>query len=277
MRMKKTDRIRAGCSRIMIMMLVICMAISFSFVTVEKDVFAAANNPVQADTIMLQKNISGKFPAGTTDDAYHYYKFKTLGAKGVKYVLKCANISIDESTTRRMEYSIIDSNYVDCEDADVKVSEIVDGYYFGGGGPIMYLWKSGSSGSITYNSLKPNSEYFVKVKFYNFRDTSEDNTYAIQVAAQIEKPSKPALKTVKPGKRVIKVSYKKAKYADRYQIQIKKGSGSWKTYNNGSKLNKTFKKLKKGKKYSVRVRAQRKVNGKWYNSKWSTKKTVTVK
>ena len=86
------------------------------------------------------------------------------------------------------------------------------------------------------------------------------------------KLSKPEIK-LKAGKKQFTVTYKKVKNAKKYKIYYKlKTAKKWKSVTiKGTK--KTFKKLKKGKKYQVKVVA---INGK-YKSKASKTKTVTIK
>ena len=81
---------------------------------------------------------------------------------------------------------------------------------------------------------------------------------------------------LKAGTKKATVSVKKIKGA-KYQIKYKKkGSSKWSKVN--TKLTKkTIKNLKKGKKYSVKVRAYKTVGGKNYFGKFSATKTVKVK
>ncbi len=97
---------------------------------------------------------------------------------------------------------------------------------------------------------------------------------------------KPALKKVKAAKnKKVKVTFKGLKGAEvqKYQISYKTGkkakSKTWKKATTSAKaLNYTLKKLKKGKKYTIKVRAiySFKFNGKTYKfvSKWSKAKKV---
>jgi len=78
------------------------------------------------------------------------------------------------------------------------------------------------------------------------------------------------------------VSYKKAAEAKGYQIQYatnKKFTKNKKTVTvkGGKTVKKEIKKLKKGKKYYVRVRAYKVINGKKVYSTWSNTKAVKVK
>ena len=80
---------------------------------------------------------------------------------------------------------------------------------------------------------------------------------------------------VKAGKKRITVKYKKVSGATGFQIRYKKEKGKWviKKYKGNKSCSKVFKKLKKGKKYSVQIRV---VKGRTY-SNWSKIKTVKVK
>ena len=94
------------------------------------------------------------------------------------------------------------------------------------------------------------------------------------------KPAKMKTPTVKAGKKKLTVSWKKAKNADGYQIQYST-NGSFKkvkSLNCSKKTSKTtIKKLKSGKKYYIRIRAYKKVNGRKYYGNWSKIKSVKVK
>lgn len=81
--------------------------------------------------------------------------------------------------------------------------------------------------------------------------------------------------SVKAGKRRITVKYKKISGATGFQIRYKKAKGKWiiKKYKENKNCSKIFKKLKKGKKYSVQIRVMK---GSAY-SDWSKTKTVKVK
>ena len=86
----------------------------------------------------------------------------------------------------------------------------------------------------------------------------------------------PAKTTVKAtaGKKQLKVSCKKVEGGVKYQIALRKGNGSWKTYT-VSGTSKTFKSLSSKQNYSVRVRAFKEVSGVKYYGSWSS--TVTKK
>ena len=89
----------------------------------------------------------------------------------------------------------------------------------------------------------------------------------------------PTILKLKAGKKKATVKYKKISGAYGYQIQystnkkFKKGNKS----SNTTKLSKTVKKLKSKKKYYVRIRTYRTVNGKKIYSNWSKVKNIKVK
>ena len=102
--------------------------------------------------------------------------------------------------------------------------------------------------------------------------TPEDDWYEEPVT----KPAKGAFSSVKPAKKKIKVSIRPQSSA-RYQLAIRqKGKKKWKTVSL-SRTSYTFRKLKSRKKYQIRVRAIKTINGYKYTGAWSKIKTVKVK
>ena len=104
----------------------------------------------------------------------------------------------------------------------------------------------------------------------------------ITVAQQkIAKLGSPKLSKVEAGRKQFKASWKSIKSIDGYQIQYS-SSSSFKSGNKtvtvkGSKSSKTVKSLKAKKKYYVRIRGYKTINGKKQYSAWSAKKSVTTK
>ncbi len=85
--------------------------------------------------------------------------------------------------------------------------------------------------------------------------------------------------TLKKGKKLFKVTYKKVKGATGFQLKYKTGKGKWKTkkYNAKKTTTKKIKKLKSGKKYIVKIRAFVKKGNKTVYSKWAKSKKVKIK
>ena len=92
------------------------------------------------------------------------------------------------------------------------------------------------------------------------------------------KPKKAVISSAAPGKKQVKVTMStkvSATGGSTYQIKYRvKGTSSWKTVTTTSKT-KTIKSLKTGKKYQIKVRAYKKVNGTTYYGAWS--KVATTK
>ena len=97
----------------------------------------------------------------------------------------------------------------------------------------------------------------------------------------IKKYGVPKLKKAKKGKKRLTAVWKTVASVDGYvlQVSLKKNFNKKKTYTvkNQSTSEKTATGLKSKKKYYVRVRAYKKINGKKKYSKWSNVKAVKVK
>lgn len=95
------------------------------------------------------------------------------------------------------------------------------------------------------------------------------------------KPAKTSMKKLSSGKKSITVQWKKISGISAYQVQIatnKKFTKNKKTFKVSKKSTKVkIKNLKAKKKYYVRVRSYKTVNGKRYYSNWSAIKTVKTK
>jgi hypothetical protein len=95
-------------------------------------------------------------------------------------------------------------------------------------------------------------------------------------------PQKVKLSKIKPAQKRIKVTWKKAKAAQKltgYQIRYRAPGGKWKTKTVPAKKKElTIKGLAKGKKYRVQIRAYKKIGKEKYASPWSaTKKSRRVR
>jgi len=96
----------------------------------------------------------------------------------------------------------------------------------------------------------------------------------------VTKPKKVSLKKVKPGKRQATVYWKKMAKANGYEVWMKAQKGSFKKVKtlNAKKLSVKIRKLKKGMKYTFKVRAYCKgTSGKKVYGAFSKKKTVKIK
>jgi len=145
----------------------------------------------------------------------------------------------------------------------------------------IYIYRDGkwrtagstASNSFTLKKLKAGNRYSVKVAAVNQAGTGPDST-VLKTAAR---PQKAVMKSiVKTGSSKVKITYKKVTCSG-YQIQMKSGKGSYKQIKTTGKTSYTINKLKKGTKYSFKVRAYRKVGSKIYYGKYSNPKTYTLK
>ena len=105
----------------------------------------------------------------------------------------------------------------------------------------------------------------------------EGRNYKATVVPKV-KLSKGAITSLKKGTKSFTVKWKKVSGATGYQVSYKVGKKtSKKIVNGGKKTSLKVTNLKSGKKYTVKVRAWKTVNGKKYYGKWSNDKKVTVK
>lgn len=223
---------------------------------------ADGDSPMTAIPIDYDKSVRCEI---TPDMPAVFYSFTTSNLAGIKYSLGAVLVDHEntfDSENLSTEFCLLDSSY----------QEVVpDNNYYS----TWSLYQKGDSKVHTYSRLSNNSTYYIRA-----RSTDFDLIRAqveLRVTQNIQSPAKVSLKSVKPGKSKLTVRYNSASRAERYQIKIKKAGGNWQTYNNGKALTKTIKKLKKGKIYKVKVRAQRMVDGKWYNGQWSKVKSVKIK
>ena len=90
-------------------------------------------------------------------------------------------------------------------------------------------------------------------------------------------PAKAKISKVGSGKKKLTVKIGKLKGGVKYQISVKQSGRKARLYNAGTKTRKVIKKLESKKKYTVKVRAYRKVSGKTYYGAWSKAKKAVVK
>ena len=136
---------------------------------------------------------------------------------------------------------------------------------------------SGTSYKVT--GLKAATIYQFIVRAYRTENGTNNYGDYSSVTFLTTTTKTPTILKLKAGKKKATVKYKKISGAYGYQIQystnkkFKKGNKS----SNTTKLSKTVKKLKSKKKYYVRIRTYRTVNGKKIYSNWSKVKNIKVK
>lgn len=110
-------------------------------------------------------------------------------------------------------------------------------------------------------------------------DSSDNQNGTDDTPSTVKKLSSPKIKTLKnTGKKKMTVLWKKVSGANGYQIRYKQSGKKEKTVTvkGGASTKKVISGLKKGKKYTVKVRAYKAVSGKRMYSGWSAKKTVKI-
>ena len=112
------------------------------------------------------------------------------------------------------------------------------------------------------------------------QEVQEAEEQAAATAARIKAAKKMTVKKlkVKTKKGKATVTWKKTKGAPAYQVQYRMSGKKWKTLKKSVKGTRVIaKKLKKGKRYSFRVRTVSRIQGTNYYGKWTKVKTVRAK
>lgn len=141
-------------------------------------------------------------------------------------------------------------------------------------------WKKAttSKNSYTISDLKANTSFKIKVRAYNSSSVYGDYTSVISTSTA---PSKVSLSKLSAGKKKFTATWKKVSGASGYEVQYATNSKFKKaktvTINKGKTVKAEVKKLKKGTKYYVRVRAFKTVDGKKIYGKYCEYETVKVK
>lgn len=125
---------------------------------------------------------------------------------------------------------------------------------------------------VTYKNNKNIGKAYVTIKMTgDYVGTVTKSFYIV--------PSKASISSLKStSKRKATVKYSSVKGNVRYHVAYKRsGSKSWSYAYYGNSYAKTIKNLKSKKKYTFKVRAYKKVNGKYIYGAWSNIRTVTVR
>lgn len=146
-------------------------------------------------------------------------------------------------------------------------------------GQTVYAYSSNEASTLTNYAPPEKTEAETSPSSSNDTNNSSTNTTSAPVK-KVTKPKKATITKLKTSKKSITVYWKKIT-ASGFQIQYSTNSSFKKaksvTVKGSKKTSVTIKKLKKGKKYYVRVRAYKTVNGKKHYGTWSAKKSITVK
>lgn len=252
---------RRGLSAVLVLLAVAIAVVIAPLMSDSGKAFAATDmgpggtNKATATVLNLGTEYSGTAVAGR--DGSRQYKFRTTNNTHVSY--KFWALAGVANTTHRINMSVYDENGKDVafiapypsynsKNIPEPVEETVD--------------------------LQKNAVYYLVI---NSNDYVEAIPFTLKISQSVPKPAKAKLTAVKAGKKKLIVKYSAVPYASKYQVQYKKkGASKWKTKET-KKTKITLKKLKSGKKYQVRVRAVRVVDGKSYNGAYSKKITKRVR
>lgn len=141
-------------------------------------------------------------------------------------------------------------------------------------------WKKATTSKTSYKimDLKANTAIQVKVRVYNSSKTTGEFTSVIKTSTA---PSKVTVSKLSAGKKKFTVSWKKVSGASGYEVQYATNSKFKKaktvTIKKGKTVKSEIKKLKKGTKYYVRVRAYKTVGKEKIYGKYSEYEVVKVK
>lgn len=143
--------------------------------------------------------------------------------------------------------------------------------------------KTTSSNSYTVSGLKAGTTYKFRVRAYKTVDGKKYYSGWTSTLTTPTKPNTPTIKTPSTNrKHQITVKWKTVSSCSGYQVQYSKNSKfssviATKTVSGQSKTSYTGNNFTKGRKYYVRVRAYKTVNGKKYYSSWSKSKSIVSK
>lgn len=212
------------------------------------DVGSGGTNFPTARSLSLGKTYTGEAKQGGVAG---FFKFKTTGYKHVSYQIRGLNYTDGETI------------FNDIYDADgKKVAHIT---WLGNGKPDVRV----------LDNLERNRTYYIEMATSSYFSNGSA-AFSIKVSQIVPKPGKAYINSAKAGKKKLTVKWDKVPYTTRYEVKYrKKGTSKWKTKTT-TKTKITLKKLKKGKKYQVRIRAIRVVSGKSYKGAFSVKVTKKV-
>lgn len=143
--------------------------------------------------------------------------------------------------------------------------------------------KNTTANSCTVSSLKAGTAYKFRVRAYK---TVSGTKYYSSWSSTLTTPTKPGTPSIKAPttnkKHQIVAKWKKVSSCSGYQVQYSKKKNfssviATKTVSGGSKTSYTGNNFTKGKKYYVRVRSYKTVNGKKYYSAWSKVQSIKCK
>lgn len=199
-------------------------------------------------------------------------------------------LHIRPSATAVLSYAANDGSNVVSEVGGIALSEeyVIRNDVFTREGYILKGWNTQADGKGNAYAAGAKITLTEDVTLYaQWEEIQKKDDNNEQTKEQPKKQSKvtvkkTAIKKVKAKKRTLTIKWKKISGVTGYEVQValkknfKKGLKT-KIVKKAKKTKVTFKKLRAKKKYFVRVRAYKKVNGVKYTSKWSTVKKKKTK
>ncbi len=133
-----------------------------------------------------------------------------------------------------------------------------------------------AKGSIS-NFAVAKGVYYITVSRAGYFSPDAYTNYKVSYSFKLATPS---LKNVVSANNTVKVTWNKKSYVDGYQLQYAANKSFSKaktvTFKSNKTVSSTLKKLSVGKKYYVRIRTFKKIDGKTNYSSWSKVKTATT-
>ena len=205
------------------------------------DIAAGSTIGAAKQLVLLNKSLSGKDGASfSSKDTTKWYKFVT---------------SNRNSTYKLRVWSD------DGDDIDVIVYSSNLG--------IEEHFETDSAKTRTFEALDRNATYYIRLN--RWTDGSARADYRIKVREIVTPPEPPSsFYAWSKLKRTIRLKYSKCDNATGYQVAYKKGSGKW-VKRTTTRTTYVFTNLAKGKKYTVKVRPYRLIQGKRHYGDWTDK------
>lgn len=248
--------------------------------------YDAVWNPVFAPYKNAVVKVDGEVSGSTDDNGIVKLKFDKPGVYEV--TAAAAEGSSDVLVTPLCKVTVTSNNASDYQDEfslskakEAGVAELTEGYKLESYRSIVRLDVSMKvlSGIVAINASTTESDVDAalitaktelnKIKTDAQMTAEENAVRAIGISSF----------SVKAGKKKATVKWKRNSTFSGYQIYYKQSGKKAKyTYASSTASSKTIKSLKKGKKYTFKVRGYKKMNGKTiYSNKWSSSKTVRIK
>ncbi|MDD6728542.1 MAG: fibronectin type III domain-containing protein [Eubacteriales bacterium] len=241
------------------------------------------NSSVNPQILPINTKVSG---SNTQDENGWWYKLTV--SKDAYYIVDASANSnayfklYDEGLTNVIKESVLSGNSKTADSQKTTVYLDKGTYYINvnSDGKYQLSWYKLTQKNCTHSYKSQTVKSTFTAKGYRLHTcTICGYSYKDSYTAK-KKLSAPSSVSLKKGSRKLTVKFSRSFYATGYQIQYstsKKFTSKTTKKITTKDTSKTVKNLKGGKKYYVRVRAYKKVDGKTVFSSWSEVKSITVK